>query len=137
MNTLFMGHEEFKGEVRSREHGSIIATEAGITNNYGLVAAQGRGELFFPAGIPVYEGMVVGANAKEGDVPVNVCRTKELTNFRAKNEGLQDQLEVPRKLTLEDAIDYIADDELIEITPKSVRIRKKYLTEVERKRASK
>lgn len=135
MNTLFMGYEEFKGEVRSREHGSIIATEAGITNNYGLVAAQGRGELFFPAGVPVYEGMVVGANAKEGDVPVNVCRTKELTNFRAKNEGLQDQLEVPRKLTLEDAIDYIADDELIEITPKSVRIRKKYLTEVERKRA--
>lgn len=135
MNTLFMGYEEFKGEVRSREHGSIIATEAGVTNNYGLVAAQGRGELFFPAGVPVYEGMVVGANAKEGDVPVNVCRTKELTNFRAKNEGLQDQLEVPRKLTLEDAIDYIADDELIEITPKSVRIRKKYLTEVERKRA--
>lgn len=137
MNTLFMGYEDFKGEVRSREHGSIIATEAGVTNNYGLVAAQGRGELFFDAGVPVYEGMVVGANAKEGDVPVNVCRTKELTNFRAKNDGLQDQLEVPKKMTLEDAIDYIADDELIEITPKSIRVRKKYLTEVERKRAQK
>ncbi len=136
MNTLFLGHEEFKGEVRSREHGSIISTEAGETNNYGLVAAQGRGILFFPAGIPVYEGMVIGANAKEGDVPVNVCREKQLTNFRAKNEGLQDQLEVPRKMTLEDSLDYISDDELVEITPKSVRIRKKFLTEVDRKRAS-
>ncbi len=136
MNTLFMGYEELKGEVRSREHGSIICTEAGETNNYGLVAAQGRGELFYSAGVPVYEGMVVGANAKEGDVPVNVCREKQLTNFRAKNEGLQDQLEVPRKMTLEDSLDYISDDELVEITPKSVRIRKKFLTEVERKRAS-
>lgn len=135
MNTLFMGYEEQKGEVRSREHGSIICTEAGETNNYGLVAAQGRGELFYSAGTPVYEGMVVGANAKEGDVPVNVCREKQLTNFRAKNEGLQDQLEVPRKMTLEDCLDYISDDELVEITPKSVRIRKRFLTEVERKRA--
>ena len=88
------------------------------------------------AGVPVYEGMVIGANAKEGDVYVNVCKTKELTNFRAKNDGLQEQLEVPRRLTLEDAIDYISEDELLEITPKSVRIRKLYLTENDRKRAT-
>lgn len=134
MNTLFSGYQEMKGEVRSREHGSIVSTATGETNNYGLVAAQGRGELFMSAGVPVYEGMVIGANAKEGDVYVNVCKTKELTNFRAKNDGLQEQLEVPRRLTLEDAIDYISDDELLEITPKSVRIRKLYLTENDRKR---
>jgi len=137
MNTLFLDHEEFKGEIKSREHGSIVSTETGETNNYGLVAAQGRGELFLQAGVPVYEGMVFGSNAKEGDVYVNVCKTKQLTNFRAKNEGLQDQLEVPRTLTLEDAIDYISDDELLEITPKSIRIRKLYLTENDRKRAKK
>jgi GTP-binding protein len=89
------------------------------------------------AGVAVYEGMVIGANAKEGDVYVNVCKTKELTNFRAKNDGLQDQLEVPKKVTLEDAIDYISDDELLEITPKSIRIRKLYLTENDRKRGKK
>ncbi len=135
MNTLFLGYEEFKGEIKSREHGSIVTMEGGETNNYGLVAAQGRGELFFPAGVPVYEGMVIGANAKEGDVYINAVRTKQLTNFRAKNEGLQSQLEVPRKMSLEDCIDYISDDELLEITPKSIRIRKQYLTEVDRKRA--
>ena len=135
MNTLFSGYQEIKGEVRSREHGSIVSTATGETNNYGLVAAQGRGELFMSAGVPVYEGMVIGANAKEGDVYVNVCKTKELTNFRAKNDGLQEQLEVPRRLSLEDAIDYISDDELLEITPKSVRIRKLYLTENDRKKS--
>jgi GTP-binding protein len=137
MNTLFLGYEEFKGDIKSREHGSIVSTATGETNNYGLFGAQGRGELFLEAGVPVYEGMVFGANAKEGDVYVNVCKTKELTNFRAKNEGLQDQLEVPRILTLEDAVDYISEDELLEITPKSVRIRKLYLTENDRKRAKK
>jgi len=135
MNTLFAGYQELKGEVRTREHGSIVSTATGETNNYGLVAAQGRGELFMGAGVPVYEGMVIGANAKEGDVYVNVCKTKELTNFRAKNDGLQEQLEVPRKLTLEDAIDYISENELLEITPKSVRIRKLHLTENDRKKA--
>ncbi|MDD4931654.1 MAG: translational GTPase TypA [Candidatus Colwellbacteria bacterium] len=137
MNTLFLSYEDFKGEIKSREHGSIVSTATGETNNYGLVAAQGRGELFLEAGVPVYEGMVFGANAKEGDVYVNVCKTKQLTNFRAKNEGLQDQLEVPRKLSLEDAVDYISDDELLEVTPKSIRIRKLYLTENDRKRAKK
>ncbi|MFA5052448.1 MAG: translational GTPase TypA [Parcubacteria group bacterium] len=135
MNTLFAGYQEIKGEAKSREHGSIVSTATGETNNYGLVAAQGRGELFMSAGVPVYEGMVIGANAKEGDVYVNVCKAKELTNFRAKNDGLQEQLEVPRKLTLEDAIDYISDDELLEVTPKSIRIRKLHLTENDRKKA--
>ena len=87
------------------------------------------------AGVSVYEGMVIGENSKAGDVAVHVCRQQELTNFRAKNEALQDQLKVPLILSLEDALDYIGDDELVEITPKSVRIRKMYLTENERKRS--
>jgi GTP-binding protein len=135
MNTLFEGYREYKGEVRSRERGSIVSTATGDTNNFGLIAAQGRGELFMGAGVKVYEGMVIGANAKEGDVYVNVCKTKELTNFRAKDKRLQDQLETPKNMSLEDAIDYISDDELLEITPKSIRIRKMHLTENDRKRA--
>ncbi|MFH1346809.1 MAG: translational GTPase TypA [Spirochaetota bacterium] len=135
MNSIFLGYEEYKGEIRAETRGSIIATEAGVSNNFGLVAAQGRGKLFLSAGVPVYEGMVIGQNAKSGDVPVNVCKTRELTNFRSKNEGLQDQLEVPIILTLEDALSYIGDDEMVEITPKSVRIRKILLTDIERKKA--
>ncbi len=134
MNSIFLGYEEYKGEIRPETRGSIIATETGVSNNFGLVAAQGRGKLFMSAGVSVYEGMVVGQNAKAGDIPVNVCKQRELTNFRAKNEGLQDQLEVPLTLTLEDALSYIGDDEMVEVTPKSVRIRKILLTEIERKR---
>ena len=135
MNTLFTGYEAYKGDITSIPHGSIVATEAGVANNYGLVTAQGRGKLFIAAGVAVYEGMVVGENAKEGDVMVHVAREKQLTNFRAKNEGLQSQLEVPVTMTLEDALDYIDDEEMVEITPKTIRIRKKYLTENERKKA--
>jgi GTP-binding protein len=135
MNSIFLGYEQYKGDLRSEGRGSIISTETGVSNNYGLVAAQGRGKLFLSAGVPIYEGMVIGQNAKSGDVLVNPCKSKELTNFRAKNEGLQDQLEVPIELTLEDALNYIADDELVEITPKSVRIRKMFLTDNERKRS--
>jgi len=137
MNSIFFGYEEYKGDIRSENRGSIISTETGVSNNFGLITAQGRGKLFLSAGVPVYEGMVVGQNSKSGDVPVNVCKAKELSNFRAKNDGLQDQLEVPLTLTLEDSLSYIGDDEMVEITPKSIRIRKTLLTENERKRASK
>lgn len=135
MNSIFLGYEEYKGELASVNHGSIVATEAGTTNNYGLVTAQGRGKLFLAAGVLVYEGMVVGENAKAGDVYIHVCRERELTNFRAKNEGLGKQLGTPLNLSLEDSLDYIGDDELLEVTPKSLRIRKILLTENERKKA--
>ncbi len=135
MNSIFLGYEGYKGELQNDDHGSIVNTETGVTNNYGLVSAQGRGKLFVESGTPAYEGMVVGINAKAGDVLVNACRTRELTNFRAKNEGLQDQLEVPLKLTLEDALNYISDDELVEVTPKNLRIRKMFLSENERRRS--
>lgn len=135
INSIFLGYEEYKGEIKTETRGSLVATEAGLSNNYGLVNAQGRGKLFIGDGVPVYEGMVIGQNAKAGDIGVNVCKAKELTNFRGKNEGLQDQLEVPLSLTLEDALTYISDDEMVEVTPKSVRIRKVLLTEIDRKRA--
>ncbi len=137
MNSIFLNHEEYKGDLRDDTRGSIVATEAGTSNNFGLITAQGRGKLFIAAGVLVYEGMVVGQNAKSGDVLANVCKTKELTNFRAKNEGLQAQLEVPITLTLEDSLSYIGDEEMVEVTPKNVRIRKALLTENERKRAKK
>jgi GTP-binding protein len=135
MNSIFLGYEPYKGDITSIPHGSIVATQNGVSNNYGLVTAQGRGTLFISAGVAVYEGMVVGENAKEGDVLVHVAREKQLTNFRAKNEGLADQLEVPVIMSLEDSLDYINDDELVEITPLSTRIRKKYLNESDRKKA--
>jgi GTP-binding protein len=136
MNSIFLGYEPYKGDITALPFGSIVATQAGKSNNYGLVTAQGRGTLFISAGVEVYEGMVVGANAKDGDVLVHVAREKQLTNFRAKNEGLADQLLTPLTLSLEDALDYIGDDELVEVTPQNVRIRKQYLTENDRKRAN-
>ncbi|MBS3902993.1 MAG: translational GTPase TypA [Anaplasmataceae bacterium] len=137
MNSIFMEYQAYKGDLPPQTHGSLIATEAGTSNSYGLIGAQGRGVLFLGPGMPIYEGLVVGRNAKAGDIPVNVCKAKELTNFRSKNEGTQDQLEVPLTLSLEDALNYIADDELVEITPESIRIRKRYLKEGDRKKAKK
>jgi GTP-binding protein len=137
MNSIFTGYEPYKGESEHNEHGSLVASESGVSNSYGLINAQGRGELFIGPGVPVYKGMVVGQNAKALDIPVNICKTKELTNFRSKNMGVQEHLEVPRKMELEDALEYIGDDELVEITPKSIRIRKMFLTDADRKRAGK
>ena len=132
MNSIFLGYEEFKGELSVNPRGSLIASESGIANSYGLLNAQLRGVLFIGPGVEVYEGMVVGENAKDMDLEVNICRAKELTNFRTKNFGVQESLDVPREMGLEDALDYIADDELVEATPKNVRIRKMTLKETDR-----
>jgi len=134
MNSLFLGYEGYKGDLPPDTHGSIVVSETGESNSYGLIIAQGRGTLFIGPGREVYEGMVVGQNAKSGDVIVNVVKTKELTNFRTKNFGIQETLDVPKEQSLEDALDYIGDDELVEITPKNIRIRKMFLTENDRKR---
>lgn len=135
MNSIFLGYEEYKGDIKSETRGSIVSINTGESNSYGLINAQGRGKLFIGPGIPVYEGMVVGQNAKPGDVLVNICKTRELTNFRSKNRGIQEHLEVPLTLSLEDSLSYINDGEMVEITPKSIRIRKNFLTENDRKRA--
>jgi len=137
MNSIFLSYEPYKGELPPDLHGSIISSETGESNSYGLIVAQGRGTLFLGPGVPVYKGMVVGQNAKAGDLGVNICKAKELTNFRSKNQGVQETLDVPRTLSLEDALDYISDDELVEITPKNIRIRKIYLSEIDRRKAGK
>ncbi len=137
MHSLFEGYEPFAGEMDANAHGSLVAHESGITRSYGLMGAEERGELFIGPGVNVYEGQVVGQNAKEQDLRVNVCREKKLSNMRAKSDGGMEFLKVPRQMTLEDAIEYIGPDELVEVTPESVRIRKRYLTEIEENRAKK
>ena len=137
INSLFLGYEPVRGEFSGVEHGSLVAFEAGTSITYGLVAAQERGQLFIGPGVEVYGGMVVGQNAKSEDIEVNVCKEKRLSNMRSKGDGGQDKLDTPRLMELEDALEYIGDDELVEATPKSVRIRKAILDHLERKRANK
>ncbi|MDP1719370.1 MAG: translational GTPase TypA [bacterium] len=134
MNSIFLGYEEYKGDLPANLRGSLVSTDTGLSNGYGLLNAQSRGHLFIGPAVEVYKGMVVGENAKSADVLVNICKTKELTNFRTKNFGVQEVLEVPHTMGLEDALDYIADDELVEITPKSIRIRKAVLSENDRRK---
>lgn len=135
MNTLFGGYQPFAGEIASRYHGSLIAFESGVTTSYGILNAQERGLLFIRPGEAIYEGQVVGANAKDEDIEVNVCKEKRLTNMRSKGEGVAEGLDTAKNINLEDALEYIGDDELVEVTPKSIRLRKKILTAMDRKRA--
>ncbi len=134
MNSIFLGYEPFKGELYANPHGSLVASEGGVSNFYGLIGAQGRGTLFIGDGIDVYAGMVVGQNSKDEDIVVNVCKAKHLTNFRAAQTRSVDALNVPRDMSLEHSLDYIGEDELVEVTPKNIRIRKMYLDANERKR---
>ncbi|MCQ2387429.1 MAG: translational GTPase TypA [Clostridia bacterium] len=137
-NTLFYGYEEYKGDIERRSTGSLVAFETGESVTYGLFNAQGRGELFIGAGVPVYEGMVVGVSPKNEDISVNVCKKKHLTNNRASGSEEALRLETPRLMSLEEAMEFINDDELLEITPKNIRIRKKTLdTEMRLKRKAK
>jgi GTP-binding protein len=137
MHTLFMGYEPLVGEIDTRTNGSLIASESGITTTFGLYGAQERGQLFISAGTEVYEGMVVGQHIRDRDLEVNVCKRKHLTNMRSSGADEALRLEPPRMLSLDDAIEYLADDELVEVTPKSFRIRKKLLTLDDRKREQK
>ena len=111
-----------------------MAYESGTTNLYGLLNVQDRGVLFIGPGVPVYQGQVVGQNSRTGDMRVNVCKTKQLSNMRSKGEGGSEHFNAPRIMGLEDALEYIGEDELVEITPKSVRLRKLILDEKEAKR---
>lgn len=127
LSTLFDGYEPYKGEIQRRSTGSLIAFEGGDSITYGLYNAQERGMLFIGAGVPVYEGMVVGENPKNEDIVVNVCKRKNLTNTRASGSDEALRLIPPKNMSLEEAIEFIADDELLEVTPKTIRIRKKIL----------
>src|SRR3989338_9534442 len=137
MNALFEKFEPYKGDFEANPHGSLVAHETGITRTYGLLGAEGRGELFVGPGVNVYEGQVVGENSKAGDIRVNVCKEKQLSNMRSKSDGGMEFLKVPRAMTLEEAIEFIGDDELVEITPKSIRLRKYSLKKGDQERAKK
>lgn len=128
MNHVFDGYEPFKGEIITRHQGSLIAHETGETVAYGLFQAQDRGRLFVGPGVPVYEGMIVGASPKSEDITVNLCKKKHITNTRASGSDDALKLTPPTILSLEQCLEFIADDELVEVTPKSIRMRKKILS---------
>ena len=136
MNAEFDDYRPFKGEITHRAQGSLIAYEDGESNPYGLFNAQERGELFLGPGVRVYAGMVVGRNARSGDIEVNVCKRKQLTNMRASGSDEALRLNVPLDMTLEQCIEFIGSDELVEVTPASLRIRKKILDATLRMRAN-
>ena len=127
MNSLFDSYQPYKGEVTTRYSGSLIASEEGISTSYGLFNSQDRGTMFIGVQTPVYEGMIVGENPKQGDITLNVCKAKHLTSIRSKGADEALILTPPKIMSLEQAIEFIVDDELIEVTPKSIRLRKRIL----------
>ncbi len=136
MNHIFDSYEQYKGDIISRVRGTIVAFEAGKSVTYGLYNAQDKGELFIGAGVDVYEGMIVGLNSRGEDLSINVCKEKHLTNTRASGSDDALRLVPPIQMSLEKAIEFIQDDELVEVTPKSIRLRKKILDTKERERAA-
>ncbi len=136
INTAFEGYEPYKGDIQYRKQGSLIAFETGESVTYGLYIAQERGTLFIGAGEKVYSGMVVGQNAKTDDIEINVCKAKHLTNTRSSGADEALRLTPPKVLSLEEALDFIDTDELLEVTPNSLRIRKKILDSKMRRRSN-
>ncbi len=136
MNHVFDSYAPYKGDITSRVRGTIVAFEPGTSITYGLYNAQDKGELFIGPGVEVYEGMIVGINSRSEDLAINVCKEKHLTNTRASGSDDALRLVPPIQMSLEQAIEFIQDDELVEVTPKSIRLRKKILNSKERERAS-
>ena len=136
LNTIFDGYAEYKGDIAYRQTGSLIAFEAGESITYGLFNAQERGTLFIGPGVKVYSGMVIGQSPKAEDVEINVCKTKKLTNTRSSSADEALKLTPPKIMSLEQCLDFIDTDELLEVTPENLRIRKKILDPTLRKRAS-
>ena len=127
MSSVFHGYDTYKGDIPGRHSGSLIAFETGTAVAYGIFNVQDRGTMFINPGTEVYAGMVVGQNPKGEDISVNVCKTKHLTNTRASGSDDALRLVPPRILSLEEALEFLAEDELLEVTPKSIRIRKRQL----------
>ncbi len=136
MNHIFDSYEPYKGDIQARVRGTIVAFENGKSVTYGLYNAQDKGELFIGPGVDVYEGMIVGLNSRGEDLAINVCKEKHLTNTRASGSDEALRLVPPIQMSLEKAIEFIQDDELVEVTPKSIRLRKKILDSKERERAN-
>ena len=128
MNHTLDGYEPYKGTIIERNRGSVVAFEDGTTTAYGLFNAQERSTLFLGAGVGVYGGQVVGVNSREDDLVVNVCKKKQLTNNRASGADEALKLITPTVMSLEQCLEFIADDELVEVTPKSIRLRKTILS---------
>ena len=127
MNAIFDSYQPYKGEISRRSNGSLISYETGVSVVYGLYNAQERGTLFIDAGVDVYEGMVIGCSPRSEDMVVNVCKKKQLTNTRAAGSDDALRLTPPRRMSLEECLEFMAEDELLEITPKNIRIRKAIL----------
>ncbi len=132
MNTVFHGYEKMVGPISQRATGSLVSWEDGVTINYGLKNAEERGTLFYGPGVDVYEGMVVGEYSRPGDLTINVCKKKHLTNMRQSNRDIEVRLTTPRQMSLDESIEYLAEDDLLEVTPLAIRIRKRILDSEER-----
>lgn len=137
INSIFHGYLPYLGEIATSHHGSLIAHEAGVSTTYGLVGAQGRGKLFIGPQIKVYEGMIVGEHIRAEDLDVNICKEKQLTNMRSAGEGVSEAYHTPVSMSLEECIEYLGDDDLLEVTPKNLRLRKMHLKKHLRKRGNK
>ncbi len=137
MHTIFGGYRPYAGEIPSRSSSSLVAWEMGTATTYGLKNAEERGTLFITAGTDVYEGMVIGETMKDTDITVNVSKKKHLTNMRSANKDLEYRLNTPKQMSLDEALEFLADDELLEITPENFRIRKRILNAEERGKAQK
>lgn len=134
MNSIFYKYQPDTGNWHEREQGSLVVHESGMSNMYGLINVQDRGVLFIGPAVPVYKGQVVGQNSRPEDIHINVCKTKQLSNMRSKGDGSDVHFKTPRTMDLEDALEYIGDDELVEVTPKNIRIRKMVLDKVAERR---
>ena len=136
-NYSFLGYREYAGEINNIRNGVLIAHESGVSTTYAILGALDRGVFFINPGVEVYQGMIIGENNKPSDLEVNICKTKRLTNMRSAGSEVLEGLPPPREMFLEEALEYISNDELLEITPKSVRLRKMHLSPIERKQALK
>jgi GTP-binding protein len=137
MHSVFHDYLPLAGAMASRARGSLVAWETGVTTTYGLKNGEERGVLFLGPGIEVYQGMVVGEHQRPGDLDVNVCKARHLDNIRSATKEIQERLTPPRQLSLDECMEYLADDELLEVTPQSLRIRKRILDKHNRDKAAK
>ena len=133
-NSTFDSYELMQGEIKSQRGGALVASEGGPAVTYGLINAQRRGDTFIDPGTPVYEGMVVGSRRQEGDIEMNVCKEKKLTNMRSSTADVAERLNATIRMSLEETLEFISDDELVEVTPQNLRIRKMELSALDRKR---
>ena len=136
MNSIFTGYEPLRGQVKSTRSGALIAAQPGVALTYGLNNAQQRGMTFIEPGAPVYEGMIVGAHSRDSDLEVNVCKEKKQSNVRASSADIAIKLTPPVRMSLEEALNFIAEDEVVEVTPKNIRLRKSILSGDQRYRQS-